>query len=208
MHRRRGQPGRTSSPGHAQLTRCADRPIFEDLGGGLVRRKEAFDAQLLHGHILRRAERGDGSEQTQRCLPLAEVSRLTTVALLRVRYLLHQPERAPLLSEEVVVAACTDAGTPGAAQWLADPEALRLLADAKPDAEVPMAEKRALVAAALEAWPTLESALRDQIKRRAAELETSHKRVRQAVSLRVRELTVTPQLPPDLLGLLVLQPEV
>ena len=125
-----------------------------------------------------------------------------------MRYLLHQPEREPLLSEEVVVVAYTDAGTPGAPRWLADSEALRLLAQAKPDAEVPMAGKRALVAAVLAAWPTLESALREQIKRRASELETSHKRVRQAVSLRVRELTVSPQLPPDLLGLLVLMPMV
>jgi hypothetical protein len=32
--------------------------------------------------------------------------------------------------------------------------------------------------------------------------------VRKAVSLKVRELTVKPQLPPDLLGILVLQPVV
>ena len=51
-------------------------------------------------------------------------------------------------------------------------------------------------------------ALYERIALRAAELEKSHKRVRQAVSLRVRELTATPQLPPDLLGLLVLQPVV
>jgi superfamily II DNA or RNA helicase len=136
------------------------------------------------------------------------VSRLTTVLLLRVRYLLHQPERAPLLSEEVLVAACTAGSTPGTHQWLADAEALRLLAEARPDANVPMAEKRVLVIAALEAWPTREAALRERIKSRAAELEASHKRVRQAVALRVRELTVAPQLPPDVLGLLVLQPVV
>jgi hypothetical protein len=106
------------------------------------------------------------------------VSRLTTVSLLRVRYLLYQPERAPLLSEEVLVAACTDGSAPGTHQWLADAEALRLLAEARPDANVPMAEKRALVTAALEAWPTHEVALRERIKSRAAELETNHKRVR------------------------------
>ncbi len=136
------------------------------------------------------------------------VSRLTTVSLLRVRYLLHQPERAPLLSEEVLVAACTDGSAPGVRQWLADADALRLLAEAKPDANVPMVEKRELVAAALEVWPTRESTLRERIKMRADELEKSYKRVRQAVSLRVRELTVAPQLPPDLLGLLILQPMV
>jgi hypothetical protein len=136
------------------------------------------------------------------------VSRLTTVSLLRVRYLLHQPERAPLLSEEVLAAACTVGSVPGTYQWLADAEALRLLAEARPDANVPIAEKRALVTAALEAWSTREAALRERIKSRAAELEASHKRVRQAVALRVRALTVAPQLPPDVLGLLVLQPVV
>jgi hypothetical protein len=115
-----------------------------------------------------------------------------------MRYLLHQPERAPLLSEEVLVAAYTDGDAPGAHQWLADAKALRLLAEAKPDANVSMHEKRALIADALDAWPTLESILRERIKTRAAELEASHKRVCQAVSLRVRELAVTPPAPAGL----------
>jgi hypothetical protein len=108
----------------------------------------------------------------------------------------------------VLAAACTVGSVPGTYQWLADAEALRLLAEARPDANVPIAEKRALVTAALEAWSTREAALRERIKSRAAELEASHKRVRQAVALRVRALTVAPQLPPDVLGLLVLQPVV
>ena len=40
----------------------------------------------------------------------------------------------------------------------------------------------------------------------ARALTEAHRRIRQAVSLKVRGLTVKPQLPPDLLGLLVLQP--
>ena len=46
------------------------------------------------------------------------------------------------------------------------------------------------------------------VSKRGAELERSHKRVRQAVGLRVRELAVAPQFPPDLLGVLILQPVV
>ncbi len=34
----------------------------------------------------------------------------------------------------------------------------------------------------------------------------AHRRIRQVVSLKVRGLTVKPQLPPDLLGILVLHP--
>jgi len=39
-------------------------------------------------------------------------------------------------------------------------------------------------------------------------LTEAHRYIRQAVSLKVRGLTVKPQLPPDLLRLLVLQPVV
>ena len=50
--------------------------------------------------------------------------------------------------------------------------------------------------------------VRSRITRRARELGESHKRIRKAVSLSVRELKVKPQLLPDLLGILVLQPVV
>ena len=52
------------------------------------------------------------------------------------------------------------------------------------------------------------SEIRARIQRRAAQLEQSHKRIRRAVHLKVRELTVVPLFPPDLLALLILQPEV
>jgi hypothetical protein len=136
------------------------------------------------------------------------VSRLTTLFLLRVRYLVEQPGRAPLLAEEVVVYGVEAASTGAKPAWLEDSHALALLADAKPDANVPMSEKRVLTEAALKEWPTLDSQLRSRITSRAGELEKSHKRVRQAVQLRVRELSVSPQFPPDLLGQLVLQPMV
>ncbi|MBI3936041.1 MAG: DEAD/DEAH box helicase [Betaproteobacteria bacterium] len=133
------------------------------------------------------------------------VSRLTTVLLLRVRYLIEQPQRAPLLSEEVLVMGYT--GGPGGTQrWLDEDDALRLLAEARPDANIPMPEKRQLVSTALEAWPALDADVAARIAVRADALEKSHKRVRQAVALRVRKLAVKPQLPADLLGVLILQP--
>lgn len=152
-----------------------------------------------------------GSEaRASRCgvIRTRAVSRLTTILLLRVRYLVEQPgQNAPLLSEEVILRGYTD-GDARNPTWLDGDEARRLLTEARPDANLPMPEKRQLIASALDQWPRLESALREQIAARAAELERSHKRVRQAVSLRVRELSVKPQLPPDLLGVLVLQPVV
>ena len=48
--------------------------------------------------------------------------------------------------------------------------------------------------------------LRQILRSRAEALTESHRRIRQAVSVGVRGLAVKPQFPPDLLGLLVLQP--
>jgi len=160
-------------------------------------------AQFLMEEALIKAN----SARAARCgvIRTRAVSRLTTVLLLRVRHLLEQPGQAPLLAEEVMVTGLTAAGGKVRA-WLAEGEALRLLAEAKPDANLPMSEKQQLMADALADWPVLESTLQEPIKARAGELAESHKRVRQAVKLRVRELAVTPQLPPDLLGILVLQP--
>lgn len=134
------------------------------------------------------------------------VSRLTTIALLRVRYLVNQPDRAPLLAEEVVVEGYTVTAKDVA--WLDDGAALALLAEAKPDANVAMTEKRKLTADAIESWPSLSPQIQTRIDARASALERSHKRVRQAVSMKVRDLKVSPQFPPDLLGVLVMQPVV
>jgi superfamily II DNA or RNA helicase len=194
-------------------------------GAEYLGRNHPFVAALAR-FLMEEALTKHGQAAASRCgvIRTRAVSRLTTVSLLRVRYLLHQPDRVPLLSEEVVVLGVRsgESGV-GSEEWLAEEEALRLLAEARPDANVPMQEKRELVKTALDLWPytgeessrrqaidrsplAIRQSLEERIRARAAELEKSHKRVRQAVSLRVRELTVTPQLPPDLLGLLVLQP--
>lgn len=127
----------------------------------------------------------------------------TTIALVRVRYLLNQPDRPALLSEEVRAIGFRESK---GAKPIDDAEALRLLAEAKPDANITMPAKRTVIEAALASWPLLEPIIRERVTARAAELEQSHKRIRQAVAMRVRELKVVPQHPPDLLGLLVLLP--
>ena len=67
-------------------------------------------------------------------------------------------------------------------------------------------EKRELTAAALAGYEHLDAAIKQNLQGRAEALTEAHRRIRQAVSLKVRGLTVKPQFPPDLLGLLVLQP--
>ena len=175
-------------------------------GAEYLGRNHRFVGALAR-YLMEEALTRSGAATAARCgvIRTRSVGRLTSLLLLRARYLLEQPGQAPLLSEEVIVGAIERAKD-GAPAWLPDGKALSLLADAKPDVNVPMSEKRQLIEAMLADWPALEAALRGRIETRAADLEKSHKRVRQAVALKIRGLTVAPQHPPDLLGLLVLQP--
>jgi hypothetical protein len=169
-------------------------------------RNHRFVAALA-GFLMEQALTAGAGAAAARCgvIRTRAVERLTTIVLLRVRYLIEVPERPPQLAEEVLAIGYSD-GPRGGRSWLGDDEALRLLTDAKPDANLPSAEKRDLIAAALHRWPELAEDLRKRVTARGNELERSHKRVRQAVAIKVRELTVAPQFPPDVLGILVLQP--
>jgi len=135
-----------------------------------------------------------------------------------VRYLLELSQNQPLLGEEVLVLGGVGLER-GAARWLETGAALQLLAKATPDANLPLAEKQELVQHVLDSlspWPPtaenwglghpLQQGIRETICRRAGELADAHRRIRQAISQRVRGLEVKPQFPPDLLGILVLQP--
>jgi superfamily II DNA or RNA helicase len=205
-----------------------DSPTPE--GAEYLGRNHRFVAALAR-FLLEDALTKPGNAIASRCgvLRTTAVKRLTTLLLLRVRYLIEQPQNTPLLSEEVVVLGYEQPvdGNTRSARWLSDDDALRLLAEAKPDANIPLAEKRELVRMVLgeigewdaggtprdypgewgDGQPTQQS-IRQRIYERAYALEQSHKRIRRAVKLRVRELAVKPQFPPDLLGLLVLQPMV
>jgi superfamily II DNA or RNA helicase len=150
----------------------------------------------------------EGRRIISRCGVIATraVSRPTWVLLLRVRYLIEQPERPPLLAEEVLAAAFE--AQDGRLAPLPDDAALRLLHEAQPDANIPLPEKRALAAAALDRWPEMEDALESHMQARAGALTESYKRVRRAAKMSARQVKMNVQLPADLLGLLVLHPVV
>lgn len=132
------------------------------------------------------------------------VTKLTSLYLMRLRFLIEQPGRTPQLAEEVQVVG--HVGLADKPEWLSETDVLGLLENARADANISTAERRELVDAAFKAWPQLDSAIQKQVGQRAQGLLESHRRIRQAVTMRVRGLSVVPQMPPDLLGLLVLQP--
>ncbi|MFQ3582306.1 MAG: helicase-related protein [Chloracidobacterium sp.] len=184
-------------------------------GAEYVGRNHRFVAALA-GYLLENALTGGRDALAPRCAVLRTtgVPRLTKLLLLRTRYLVDTPERAPLLAEEILVLGYRLLAAEVA--WLAEDEALRLLAETTPAANVPREEKQELLADVLtelgpwqaEAQTPLQAQLQQRITQRAAALEDRFKRLRKAVSLRVRDLRVRPQFPPDLLGILVLQPVV
>jgi len=135
------------------------------------------------------------------------VQKLTVILLLRARYLLKQPNRPPLFSEEVLVRAYRYE-SPQNIVWLSPEESLKLLSIASPDENIPLSEKKELVEMELESWGKREGDVVDILRERARELLESHKRIRKELAMGVRDLGIEPQLPPDLLGILVLQPVV
>ncbi|MDR7612570.1 MAG: helicase-related protein [Armatimonadota bacterium] len=177
-------------------------------GAEYVGRNHPFVAAVAR-YLFEQAFAGTGEAVTARCgaIRTRAVRRATALLLLRPRFQLLQPGRPSLLAEEVLVAGWELYGD----RWLSPEEALRLLL-AEPAGNLPVAEKRELVGAALEeAKKFLESdssqdPLRALLQKRAAELEKTHRRIRHAVGQSVRGLQVEPHWPPDLLGVLVLQP--
>ena len=177
-------------------------------GAEYLGRNHPFVTALAR-YLFEQALEKNGTEPATRvgAIRTRAVDRLTALLLLRPRYLIHRPERSPLLAEEVLVVgwqAFTE-------KWLSWDEALPLLT-AEPTTNLPLSEKRELVQAVLDNLQpvfqeTPSSPLRTLITRRADQLKEAHRRVRRSVGQAVRGLKVELHWPPDLLGILVLQPE-
>jgi hypothetical protein len=125
--------------------------------------------------------------------------------LLRLRFLVEEPDKKPLLAEEVFV--CGLRGfPPDQLEWLPENRALELLQNARPDMGIAASERSEWLTEVLGWWESLQPGLQPIIQQRAHTLSEAHRRVRAAVHLPRRGLTVTPHRPPDLLGILVCVP--
>ena len=139
------------------------------------------------------------------------VRQLTALFLLRARYLLHAGKRDPLLAEEIRVL-----GWEAFTTWLPHDQALNLLARAEPSGNIPDREKQELVQAVLgEAEPLLaadsvqeDNPIWNALQTRARELEVAHRRLLRHLgeSGHGTSVRIQPHWPPDVLGILVLQP--
>lgn len=185
-------------------------------------RNHPFVAALAQ-YLLEAALNQTPGVQVSRCgvIRTQAVSRRTAIMLLRLRFLLEQPDRPPLLSEETFIAGFR--GFPDKSgfnnppdrlalerseglEWLPDEEALALLQTIQSEGNIPDSERRENLDEILGWWDDIQEYLDDLINHRANNLDEAHRRVRASARLIRRGLKVQPQLPPDLLGVLVLLP--
>ena len=132
-----------------------------------------------------------------------QIRRRTTLFLLRPRYLQREGDEGPrALAEETLAWGFT--GAPPDITPLSLEDAAALLEAASPSANVSPAEKQQVLSAALSWWDALQPELEVLMAQRASHLAEAHKRVGRL--LKGRSMQVEPQMPPDLLGLLVMLP--
>ncbi|PDW04557.1 helicase-related protein [Candidatus Viridilinea mediisalina] len=131
------------------------------------------------------------------------VTKRTRLLLLRARMLIESVrQRTPVLAEELVVVGFS--GQPAAPAWLSQPDALALLEQTQPAANLTRDERSMALNAARAELPALADELGNIAEARAAKLREAHLRVRTQTgggSVRVR-----PAGPPDVLGLYMLLP--
>jgi hypothetical protein len=133
-----------------------------------------------------------------------EVDVLTTMFLIRLRHRMETRRGGSIsyaMAEEVIVLACT--GRKG--QWLPEENARELL-HVKPSSNLDRAAQERAVQRALELYASLNSQVDQLCEDRAQLLLEDHRRVRKASMDRGR-YDVKPVLPPDLMGVYVLLPE-
>lgn len=130
------------------------------------------------------------------------VDKPTILLLLRLRHLLETPQHQGLLVEECLVVGFT--GSPTNPLWLPDQAARELLQQAEPVGDFPIGRKRLVIDEFLKRIGELDEELQSFAERRSHSLSQSHRRVRTIT--KEGQVRVKPQLPMDILGILILQP--
>jgi Helicase conserved C-terminal domain len=131
----------------------------------------------------------------------------TNLLLLRLRHLIGDLDAGgtstPLMAEECIVAGFT--GVPSNPQWLSPEAALELLQTAEPTANANDGIKQRAVQDLLDRYPELSSDLEVLARERAEELAATYARIRSIT--KGKPTPIHPQMPMDLLGLLILTPQ-
>jgi superfamily II DNA or RNA helicase len=162
----------------------------------------------LSQYLFEEALANESDAMVPRCgvIKSSRVEIRTVLFLLRGRFTMKGPkQKVPLLAEEVIV--CGFRGLSASSViWLKDDDVLDLLTSVLPEANISAPERQEILSETVAVWENLQSQILAFMKEKAGELEETHRRVRKSIDLPLRGLTVTPHLPPDLLGVLVISP--
>ncbi len=153
----------------------------------------------------------EGAENivARRCgvIRTASVQRRTTLLLLRHRlHLLTRDaeEESRALAEDTQIVAYL--GAPDNAQWLSPEDVLPLL-EACPQTNILPEQARTFLQKVIDGHPSLRPRLEVFAQERAEEVKQAHIRVRAAAKMRrSRQVSIEPELPPDIVGIYVYLP--
>ncbi|MFH1927291.1 MAG: helicase-related protein [Chloroflexota bacterium] len=189
--------------GHGSQCVALDSPTPE--GVTYVGRNHVL-VEGLAEHVLDMAfHPPDGGVPVARCgvIRTQQVTQRTTLYLLRLRYLQRQGAEGPqALAEETL--AWGFSGAPPDIVPLSLEDAASLLDAASPAANVSAAEKREVLSTVISWWDALQPELANLMGERAKRLAEAHHRVGRL--LKEGAMRIEPQMPPDLLGVLVMLP--
>jgi superfamily II DNA or RNA helicase len=146
----------------------------------------------------------EGHRISARCgmIRSTAVQRRTILLLLRVRLLItHGKQSTPSLAEELVLTGMVRSG--GSTTLLSSEQALELMREAKPSSNTSDSEREQAIAQALSAIDAQQ--INELAQQRAAHLRETYHRLTQHIG--GGQVTVEAHLPPDLLGVYVLLPE-
>jgi hypothetical protein len=169
-------------------------------------RNHPFVATLAQ-YLMEASITQNGQSPATRCgvIRTNQVQIQTTLLMMRLRFQLEEPGGPTLLAEEIYSAGF-QGFPPDQLHWLKEEEVNRLLVEARASVSITPQERQSRLRSTLDMWPELQNDLTELIHERSHHLQTAHRRVRSAVGLSRRGVTVQEHLPPDLLGLTVLMP--
>jgi superfamily II DNA or RNA helicase len=134
----------------------------------------------------------------------------TTLLLVRYRFEITSPAPDGTIRTQIAedCHALAFTGAPEAAQWITDEAAVAALFDAEPSGNIHPEQKTQFVSKVVEGYDALGPHVEESAHAHAEALKAAHTRVRKAARMTAQgQVTVTPKLPPDVLGIYVLLPQ-
>jgi superfamily II DNA or RNA helicase len=181
-----------------------DQPVEE--GVTYISRNHPLSTTLAE-YLLNNALQPDGDRaMASRCgvIRSKDVSELTTLLLLRIRFLIKDSKSdATSFAEECIVSGFKN--IPGAETWLELDDTGALFENAQPSSNISDTDKNHWVTTVLKDFNKVMPKIDELAKERAKVLQQSYKRLRKTI--KGKQISIEPMLPADVLSLSIIVPQ-